>query len=69
MQQSSPLHSLVNRASSFMDTENFNFSHFKEICMILFPFHTDTPCEPHYSGRVGSRDQGHEADLLRRSLP
>ncbi len=34
---------------TFMDTENFHFSHCKEICMILFPFHADTPCEPHYS--------------------
>ena len=37
--------------------------------MILFPFHTDTPCEPHYSSRMGSCDQGHEAALLHRSLP
>jgi len=37
--------------------------------MILFPFHTDAPCEPHYSGHLGSSNQGHEADLLRRSLP
>ena len=33
-----------------MDTENFNFPHCKGICMILSPFHADTPCEPHYSG-------------------
>lgn len=37
--------------------------------MILLPFHTDTPCEPHYSGRMGSYDQGHEADFSQWSLP
>ena len=26
--------------------------------MILLPFHTDTPCEPHYSGCVGSAAKG-----------
>ena len=36
--------------------------------MILFPFHTDTPCEPHFQV-MGKNDQGHEADFLRWSLP
>ena len=56
--QSSPPYRFVNRGSTFMDTENFNFSHFEEICMILFPFHADTPCVPHYSGCVGSATKG-----------
>ena len=50
IRQSSPPYGFVNRASAFMDTDSFNFSHFKEICMNLLPFHTYTPCEPHYSG-------------------
>ena len=67
--QSSPPYRFVNRGSTFMDTENFHFSHSKEICMILFPFHTDAPCEPHSSGHMGSCDQGHEAVFSQWSLP
>ena len=51
IQQSIPPYGFVNRVPTFdMDTENFHFPHFKGICMILLPFHTNTPCEPHYSG-------------------
>ena len=67
-QQSSPLRGFVNRGSTFLDTENFHFPHFKEICMILFPFHTDAPCEPHSSGHEKERPRARGC-FMQWSLP
>jgi hypothetical protein len=51
-----------------MDTENFHFSHCKEICMILFPFHANAPCEPHSSGHEEERPRARGC-FMRWSLP